>query len=129
MSVSDQFGEALKLAELVSEKTGLSMAAALEMLSDATREVAAVMQQNEASAEYMPAERRPFDVKRFRLFLDRSKPGVALTVAEVCEAAGMVFPPNAKAPAFIMKSAGWRDTGFRRGSCHVYQKPALEYRG
>jgi hypothetical protein len=120
-SVSEQFGEALKLAELVSEKTGISIGEALEMLSNAARGRVVV---DVAPANPMPEPTlRPFDIFRFRARLDRIKPGSSRTAIEICVEAGMGFPANSKGPSFAMRAAGWIDTGGRRDGFHVYLKP------
>lgn len=125
--ISDQFGEALKLAELISEKTGRPLNESLANLSAFARgaTLPEAPPTQELELRFPQSALRGYSEARFIAFIDRARPGTAYTAPEICNELNMVYPARSKRPTHLMQARGWTDTGVKRGGCHVYQKPAI----
>ena len=74
----------------------------------------------------------PYSRKAFQGAMRWATPGQGYTVAELCSAAGVVYPPASKGSTHMLIAAGWTRTDLRRlcqgSKCSVYVKPASELR-
>lgn len=85
--------------------------------------------------EYQPVL-LPYNAKAFLGAMRWATPGQGYTVAELCSAAGIIYPPASKASTHKLVAAGWTKTDIRRThqncKCSVYVKPVArtldEYR-
>lgn len=139
------------LAEMYSELTKCSLEVALSDINYRSKAVKHGLVPNENHADPVvmaPASLRrsalplaetepeptyqpvllPYSAKAFEGAMKWATPGQGYTVAELCSAAGIVYPPGSKASTHMLVRAGWTRTDLRRThqncKCFVYVKPA-----
>lgn len=133
------------LAEMYSELTKCSLETALTDINTRIKAVKATAECYAATERVieqiyieppMPpiapplAQLAPYSTKAFLGAMKWATPGQGYTVAELCSAAGIVYPPGSKGSTHKLIAAGWTKTDLRRTGqnckCSVYVKPAGE---
>lgn len=104
----NQFSEALATAQLIAEKTGVSLETALSTL-------AGLSSRNEKLA---------FNRKQFMTAVMSAPQGKAYTARELCNQLNMEMPRGSKIAAYIFKAAGWENhNSDKRDGLRLWRKP------
>jgi hypothetical protein len=107
--MNNNFSEALALAKLISDSTGVSIEEALKSLSELS------------SHENGLA---PFSREKFIKAADKFPHGAAeVTVRDLCNQAGIAMPYGSKSGAYLLKSLGWERSSTKQNGLNLWRKP------